>query len=480
MYLEHEVSQKLTIVNQNNEQIEVDFSDIASASSVTAELAKKLNIGASADASTVQSYYGLKKYTDEAKSSAISSANSYTDEKIGEIPAAIVYKGDGTTITQSGTGTVTFSVGNIEQGKVTGLTAALASKADAVHSHEIDDVTGLQNALNGKANTVHTHAIADLTDLNEGWDALLKAAPDVATDTDLTALEGRVDTAEGDIDTLQSGKADKTEALKDVTATAAADASKVTVTLSKTPVSGAAKTSTVDVPAAQADAAGVITENRVKALAGEVAGSVYKVKGTKANIGEVLAVGTAAVGDVYAGTNVVFVGPAEEGEPDPSQQAQWDALGGTVDLTPYETTAHAAATYATKTSVTELSGKVDANTAAIATKADTTTVEEIDGRLTTAKGEIDALQTGKLDTSTFTAHVADRTKMHLPEVTSADDGKVLGVVGDTVSWATMSIPLAEGTTTAGIVKAADDSVTISAGTIKVEAMTTTEIEGICI
>ena len=63
-----EGSQKLTIVNQNNEQIEVDFSDIASADSVTAELAKKLNIGTSADASTVQSYYGLKKYTDEAKS----------------------------------------------------------------------------------------------------------------------------------------------------------------------------------------------------------------------------------------------------------------------------------------------------------------------------------------------------------------------------------------------------------------------------
>ena len=55
-----EVSQKLTIVNQNNEQIEVDFSDIASASSVTQQLATKLNIGSASDESTVQSYHGLK------------------------------------------------------------------------------------------------------------------------------------------------------------------------------------------------------------------------------------------------------------------------------------------------------------------------------------------------------------------------------------------------------------------------------------
>lgn len=395
----------------------------------------------------------------------LQSAKEYTDEKFGEIPAAIVYKGDGTTITQSGDGTVTFSVGAIDQSKVTGLTDALAGKANTVHTHVSADITDLQDKLDGKANAVHTHAIADLTDLNEGWDALLKAAPDVVTSAQL------------------GNKADKTEALKDVTATAAADASKVTVTLSKTPISGAAKTSTVDVPAAQATLAGVITENRVKTLAGEVAGSVYKVKGTKATIDEVLEVGTAAVGDVYnvtaeftlnsqkfpAGTNVVFVGPGEEGEPDPTQQAQWDALGGTVDLTPYETTAHATETYATKESVTTLQGQV-------ATKAEQSEVTELSGKVDT---NTTAIAT-KLDTNTFTAHVNDRKTLHLPKVTEADNGKVLGVVDGNAGWATMSIPLAEGTTTAGIVKAADDSVTISAGTIKVEAMTTAEIEGICI
>lgn len=119
----------LKIINESGEEISLNLSDVASASAVTTELAKKLNIGASGDASTVQSYYGLKKYTDEAKSSAISSAKSYTDTEIGKIPAAIVYKGDGTTVTQSGTSTVTFAVGEIPQSKVTSLTTDLAAKA---------------------------------------------------------------------------------------------------------------------------------------------------------------------------------------------------------------------------------------------------------------------------------------------------------------------------------------------------------------
>ena len=127
-----ESAKTLKIINESGEEISLNLSDVASASAVTTELAKKLNIGASGDASTVQSYYGLKKYTDEAKSSAISSAKSYTDTEIGKIPAAIVYRADGTTITQSrdsGDSTVTFAVGTIEQSKVSGLTAVLEAKA---------------------------------------------------------------------------------------------------------------------------------------------------------------------------------------------------------------------------------------------------------------------------------------------------------------------------------------------------------------
>lgn len=148
----------------------------------------------------------------------------------------------------------------------------------------------------------------------------------------------------------------KTTALKSVEGSTTANGSNVTVTLKNTTLDDKAQNKTFTIPVATESAQGTTTWAKIKELAKAeaetVAGSVYKVKGTKATIDEVLAVEDATIGDVYnvtaaftlnsqkypAGTNVVFVGPGEEGEPDPSAQAQWDALGGTVDLTPYATT----------------------------------------------------------------------------------------------------------------------------------------------
>lgn len=175
----------------------------------------------------------------------------------------------------------------------------------------------------------------------------------------------------------------KTTALKSVEGSTTADGSNVTVTLKNTTLDDKAQNKTFTIPVATESVQGTTTWAKIKELAKAeaetVAGSVYKVKGTKATIDEVLAVEDATIGDVYnvtaaftlnsqkypAGTNVVFVGPGEEGEPDPSAQAQWDALGGTIDLTPYETTEHAAATYATKEALTAVEDKADANTTAI-------------------------------------------------------------------------------------------------------------------
>lgn len=148
-----ESAKTLKIINESGEEISLNLSDVASASAVTTELAKKLNIGASRDASTVQSYYGLKKYTDEAKSSAISSAKSYTDTEIGKIPAAIVYRADGTTITQSrdsGDSTVTFAVGTIEQSKVSGLTAVLETKATTTALNAVKATTYTKEEVDNK------------------------------------------------------------------------------------------------------------------------------------------------------------------------------------------------------------------------------------------------------------------------------------------------------------------------------------------
>lgn len=119
----------LKIVNESGEEISLNLSDVASASAVTTELAKKLSLGSSGDAAGTQSYYGLKKDISAAQTAATNAAKTYTDGEIAKIPAAIVYKADGTTITQSGDSTVTFTVGTIAQNKVTGLESALASKA---------------------------------------------------------------------------------------------------------------------------------------------------------------------------------------------------------------------------------------------------------------------------------------------------------------------------------------------------------------
>lgn len=299
-----EVSQKLTIVNQNNEQIEVDFSDIASASSVTTQLAKKLNIGTSADTSTVQSYYGLKKYADEAEADALDAAKSYTDEQIEAIPAAIVYKGDGTTITQSGSGTVTFAVGTIAQSKVTGLSTALA----------------------GKAAVSHTHTKSQITDFDEADYAT--AAQGTKADTALQSISA---SGEGNLTLTAAAKSGTTQT-----------------------ISGSLTTSTVS-----SNGSGLVIASDVKSYIDSAVNtslsSVLKYKGSCAYAelpeepvtGDVWNV-TDAHDNVPAGTNYAWNGES------------WDALAGSVDLSPYLTSEIAASTYVTKTELTSgLAGKAN-------------------------------------------------------------------------------------------------------------------------
>lgn len=111
-------------------------------------------------------------------------------------------------------------------------------------------------------------------------------------------------------------------------------------------------------------------------------GSAYRVKGTKNTVAEVLALTDAKVGDVWnitaefslqgkkypAGTNVVCVIATSESAHD---DRNWDALGGTVDLSPYMKTADASKTYATKSEVQALDDDVDSRLGALSGTLDT-------------------------------------------------------------------------------------------------------------
>lgn len=98
------------------------------------------------------------------------------------------------------------------------------------------------------------------------------------------------------------------------------------------------------------DASKALSAAQGKALSDRIngLGNVYKYRGTKANISEVIAITNAFVGDVYnveaefsvggkkypAGTNVACIKNTSTTE---HTEANWDPLGGTVDLSAYAT-----------------------------------------------------------------------------------------------------------------------------------------------
>lgn len=182
-----ESAKTLKIINESGEEISLNLSDVASASAVTTELEKKLNIGTLGDTPSTQSYYGLKAHVGAEKLSAITAAKSYTDTEIGKIPAAIVYKGDGTTVTQSGTSTVTFAVGTIPQSKVTNLTTDLAAKATVT---DLNAVKATAEAAAPQATTYTKTEVDNKVASAVGSVYKMKGSVDNATA--LTALTGVV------------------------------------------------------------------------------------------------------------------------------------------------------------------------------------------------------------------------------------------------------------------------------------------------
>ena len=185
-----EKAKTLKIVNESGEEISLNLSDVASASAVTTELAKKLSLGSSGDAAGTQSYYGLKKDISAAQTAATNAAKTYTDGEIAKIPAAIVYKADGTTITQSGDSTVTFTVGTIAQNKVTGLESALASKASTT---DLNAVKATAEAAAPQATTYTKTEVDNKVSAAVGSVYKMKGSVD-----DATALQALTGVAIGD------------------------------------------------------------------------------------------------------------------------------------------------------------------------------------------------------------------------------------------------------------------------------------------
>lgn len=101
--------------------------------------------------------------------------------------------------------------------------------------------------------------------------------------------------------------------------------------------------STTDVTKALSAAQGKILQDKINGL-----GNVYKYRGTKADISEIIAITNAIVGDVWnvetefsvggkkypAGTNVGCIKNTSTSE---HTEANWDPLGGTIDLSAYAT-----------------------------------------------------------------------------------------------------------------------------------------------
>lgn len=185
-----EGAKTLKIVNESGEEISLNLSDVASASAVTTELAKKLSLGSSGDAAGTQSYYGLKKDISAAKTAATNAAKTYTDEEIAKIPTAIVYKADNTTITQSGDSIVTFTVGTIAQNKVTGLESALASKASTT---DLNAVKATAEAAAPQATTYTKTEVDNKVSAAVGSVYKMKGSVD-----DATALQALTGVAIGD------------------------------------------------------------------------------------------------------------------------------------------------------------------------------------------------------------------------------------------------------------------------------------------
>lgn len=209
------------------------------------------------------------------------------------------------------------------------------------------------------------------------------------------------------------------EAVEDSSLLREADvANSLTLTSTTTPLSAAMGKKLQDEKLAKSDVVNNLTTTDTskalsaaqgKALNDKISGlgSVYRVKGTKTNLSDVLALTNANVGDVWnvtnaftlggkpypANTNVVCITATSSSDHD---EGNWDPLGGTVDLSTYVPKSDIVDNLSTSDSKKPLSAKQGLALATMITelKGDKETyqlLKTLEGGTPSSQGEVDAI-----------------------------------------------------------------------------------------
>ena len=94
-------------------------------------------------------------------------SHTHTIENVTGLQDALDEKADVGSVTLASLGvTATAEELNYMDGVTSNVQTQLAGKANVEHSHETNDVTGLQDALDSKASLAHTHPTSDVTGLD--------------------------------------------------------------------------------------------------------------------------------------------------------------------------------------------------------------------------------------------------------------------------------------------------------------------------
>lgn len=434
----------LTITKADKTTCVVNLQDVASASKMEEELAKKLNIGTAGDASTVISYYGVKKYADEqvaaAKAGAEATAKSYTDEQIGTVNTMI--SGIDGRVTQNTT-------------DITNLTNTVGNNATTAKNYTDEQVGLAKTYAEEKAAAAESAAKAHA---EEKASAAETAANSYADGVAATAKQEAIEAAATDATTKANAaeanaKQFATEQIAAQIATAFTYEGSV-ATYAELPTENLAKGMVYNVEAANGNTpAGtnyVWNGEAWDALAGVVdltpflksadAASTYETIENVSTYKETVAATYETIANVnnfkteVSNTYATKDALSQHEQTANSTFATQTALGETntkvsqletaveeinTDLADYAKTTEV--TEAINSAKTELQGKIDL-------KADITTVTGIEGRLATAEGTVATHTQGIADNAAAIKAISDS---YVKSITSGTSGTYVAVTSNT-------------------------------------------------